>query len=225
VTVPVPASDTADLPPAPEVLQVEVGLLENFCEILWCPRTREAAVVDPAFEVDRLLRELQTRQLRLTKILVTHTHVDHIDGVEEMVQRTGAVTYVHPLEADKVAPLCREIVPVTDRMDIAIGDRGVRALETFGHTAGGITYLADGYVITGDVLFVRGCGRSDFPGGNTRALWDSLQRLGALPEEFRVYPGHNYGPTPTSNVGTENAENPYLRCGDYERFRAMRERR
>ena len=221
----VAASDSAALPAAPEVLQLEVGLLENFCEILWCPRTLEAAVVDPAFEVDRLLREVQARQLTLTKILITHSHADHIDGVEEVVQRTGAVTYVHPHEAARLAPLCRALVPVVDRMDIAIGDKGVRVLETFGHTVGGVCYLCDGYLITGDVLFVRGCGRTDFPGGNTRALWDSLQRLAALPEELRIYPGHNYGPTATSSLGTELAQNPYLRCADFEQFRAMRERR
>jgi hydroxyacylglutathione hydrolase len=218
-------SDVAGLPSAPEVLQIEVGLLENFCEILWCPQTWEAAVVDPAFEVDRLLREVDARQLRLCKILITHTHIDHIDGVEEVARRTGATTYVHPREAAALAGLAREIVPVADAMDIAIGTRGVRVLETFGHTSGGVCYLADGYVITGDVLFVRSCGRSDFPGGDTRQLWDSLQRLGALPEETRVYPGHNYGPTATSSIATELAENPYLRCADYDQFRALRERR
>jgi hydroxyacylglutathione hydrolase len=206
-------------------VQVEVGMLENFCEILWCPRTREAAIVDPAFEIDRLMREVRTRDLRVSKILITHSHADHIDGVEELVARTGAVTFVHPNEAAKLAPLARELILVSDRTDIAIGDRGVRVLETFGHTVGGVCYVAEGWVVTGDVLFVRGCGRTDFPGGNSRALWDSLQRLAALPEEFRVYPGHNYGPTVTSSIGTEVAENPYLRCADFEAFRALRERR
>jgi hydroxyacylglutathione hydrolase len=222
---PAPSTDTAGLPVAPEVVQVEVGMLENFCEILWCPRTREAAIVDPAFEIDRLMREVRTRDLRVSKILITHSHADHIDGVEELVARTGAVTHVHPNEAAKLAPLARALILVSDRMDIAIGDRGVRVLETFGHTVGGVCYVADGWVVTGDVLFVRGCGRTDFPGGNSRALWDSLQRLAALPEEFRVYPGHNYGPTVTSSIGTEVAENPYLRCADFEAFRALRERR
>jgi hydroxyacylglutathione hydrolase len=220
-----PAADLRGLPPAPEIVQIEVGLLQNFCAILWCPQTREAAVVDPAWEADRLLREVATRDLRLTKILITHTHNDHIEGIEEIVAKTGAVTYVHANEAAAVVPLAREVVTVADRTDVALGKVGVRALETFGHTAGGISYLADGYVITGDVLFVRGCGRTDFPGGDTAALWQSLQRLAALPEEFRVYPGHNYGPTPTSTISTELSENPYLRCPDFAAFRGLRERR
>ena len=130
-----PTTDTAGLPGAPDVVQLEVGLLENFCEILWCPRTREAAIVDPAFEIDHLLREARTRDLRVTKILITHTHADHIDGVEELVGQTGAVTYVHPSEAAKVAPLARDLVTVSDRMDIAIGECGVRVIETFGRAA------------------------------------------------------------------------------------------
>ncbi len=217
-------TDTAGLPPAPEVVQIEVGLVQNFCEILYCPETREAAVVDPAWEVDRLLREADRLGVQIGAILVTHSHNDHIEGVAELVARTGAVTYVHPHEADRLRPLAQTLALLSDRQDIAIGGRGVRALETFGHTSGGVSFLADGYVITGDVLFVGGCGRTDFPGGDTRALWESLQRLLALPEETRVYPGHDYGPFATSTLSRESLENPYLRCQTFEAFRVLRER-
>jgi hydroxyacylglutathione hydrolase len=217
--------DLAGLAPAPEVHQIEVGLLQNFVELLWCPKTREAAVVDPAFEVDRILREAAARGLRIVTVLITHTHNDHIDGVGELVARTGATTHVHANEAAAVTPLAREVVLVGDRQDIAIGQTGVRVLETFGHTAGGVSYLADGYVITGDVLFVRGCGRTDFPGGDVAAMWASLQRLTQLPEETRIFPGHDYGPTSTSTISTELAENPYLRCASQEEFRSLRLRR
>jgi glyoxylase-like metal-dependent hydrolase (beta-lactamase superfamily II) len=114
------------------------------------------------------------------------------------------------------------LIPLADRQDLGIGRRGVRALETFGHTVGGTSYLADGFVITGDVLFVGGCGRTDFPGGDLAAMWRSLQRLAALPEETRVYPGHDYGPTPTSTISRELLENRYLRCATLEAFRALR---
>ena len=216
--------DFVGLPPAPEVRQIEVGLMQNFCEILYCPRTKEAAVVDPAWEVDRLLREAAELGVNIRKILITHTHNDHIEGVAEMVEATGATAYVHPNERARIEPLASDIAPVSDGVDIPIGECGVRALETPGHTVGGTTYLADGYVVTGDVLFVRGCGRTDLGGGDTRALWDSLQRLLALPEETRLYPGHNYGPTPTSTLSQEALENPYLVCRTFEEFQALRER-
>jgi hydroxyacylglutathione hydrolase len=217
--------DADRLPPAPEVFQLEVGLLQNFCEILWCPDTRQAAVVDPAWEVDTLLKEAKRLDVRITKILVTHTHNDHIDGVEEMVQATGATVVIHPNEEKALPASAQPRLHVRDLLDIPIGNRGVRALETFGHTVGGTCYLADGYVVTGDVLFVGGCGRTDFTGGNTAAMWTSLQRLGALPEETRVYPGHNYGSTPTSTISRELAENRFLLCKTLEDFRALRDRK
>jgi len=76
-----PADDTVGLPAAPEVVQIEVGLLQNFCEILYCPETRAAAIVDPAWEVDRLLREAERLDLKVQLALITHTHEDHIEGV------------------------------------------------------------------------------------------------------------------------------------------------
>jgi glyoxylase-like metal-dependent hydrolase (beta-lactamase superfamily II) len=212
------------LAPAPEVVQIEVGLLQNFCEILFCPDTREAAIVDPAFEVDRLLREAASRGLSVTAALITHTHEDHIEGVGELVAKTGAAVVVSPREADRVRAEAPLLVDAVEGRDIAIGRRGVRALETPGHTPGGTSYLADGFVVTGDVLFVGGCGRTDFPGGDTAALWQSLQRLAALPEETRVYPGHDYGETRTSTIAHELRTNRYLRCATLEEFRALRER-
>lgn len=222
---PGPSGDDArGLPVAPEVVQIEVGLVQNFCEILFCPDTRAAAVVDPAWEVDRLLREAEQRGLLIETVLVTHTHIDHIEGVEALVARTGAAVVINPLEAEAVRGVVPRLVDAVDGLDVAVGRRGVRALHTPGHTVGGTSYLADGYVITGDVLFVGGCGRADFPGGDAAALWRSLRRLAALPEETRVYPGHDYGPTPTSTIAHELRTNRFLRCETLEAFRALRQR-
>jgi hydroxyacylglutathione hydrolase len=167
---PTPPADLAlatPLPRAPEVVQIEVGMLQNFCEILFCPDTREAAIVDPAWEVDRLLREVEKRGLRVTTALITHTHNDHIEGVAALVAKTGAVVVVSPREADRVRRDAQVIVDATDGRDIAIGQCGVRVLDTPGHTVGASCYLADGFLVTGDLLFVGGCGRTDFAGGDT----------------------------------------------------------
>jgi glyoxylase-like metal-dependent hydrolase (beta-lactamase superfamily II) len=215
--------DAAGLPPAPEVVQMEVGLLQNLCEILFCPETREAAIVDPAFEVDRLLQEAAKHKLTVKLALITHTHHDHIDGVAELCDKTGAAVVVNPREAAAVRAPGRVLIDAVDGQDIAIGRRGVRALVTPGHTVGGTCYLADGFVVTGDVLFVGGCGRTDFTGGDTAQMWNSLQRLARLPEETRVYPGHDYGETPTSTIAHELRANRFLRCATLDEFRAMRE--
>lgn len=213
------------LPPAPEVVQIEVGMLQNFCEILFCPETREAAIVDPAWEVDRLLKEVEARGLRVTTALITHTHNDHIEGVAELVATTGAAVVVSPREADRVRRDAKTIIDAVEGRDVAIGRCGVRVLDTPGHTVGGACFLADGYIVTGDLLFVGGCGRTDFQGGDTATMWRSLQRVAGLPEETRVYPGHDYGATPTSTIGHELETNPYLRCKTFEEFRALRERK
>jgi len=195
-------SDDDELPPPPEVVQMEVGLLQNFCLLLFCPDTREAAVVDPAWEVDRLLREAERQGVRITKALITHGHNDHVEGVAELVARTGATIVVSARELPQVRQILKVDVKadappsaamqeptaqvqwqtIVDRELVSIGRRGLRALETPGHTIGGTCFLADGYVVTGDVLFVGGCGRTDFPGGDTAAMWKSLQRLAALPD-------------------------------------------
>ena len=213
------------LPRAPEVVQIEVGLLQNFCEILFCPDTRQAAIVDPAWEVDRLMKECDARGLRVTTVLVTHTHNDHIEGVGELVAKTGAVVVVSPREAKNVRRDARTLIDAVDAVDVAIGQCGVRALDTPGHTVGGTCFLADGYIVTGDLLFIGGCGRTDFAGGDVSAMWRSLQRVADLPEETRVYPGHDYGATPTSTIGHERETNTYLRCRTFEEFRALRERK
>ena len=152
-------------------------------------------------------------------------------GFAELVAATGATVVVNAREVDKVNKVIAgtpaagtTIRTVADGELVTIGNRGLRALETPGHTVGATCFLGDGYVITGDVLFVGGCGRTDFVGGSTADMWRSLQRLTALPEETRVYPGHNYGSTPTSTIGRELLENPYLRVASFEEFRALRER-
>jgi hydroxyacylglutathione hydrolase len=134
---------------------------------------------------------------------------------------------ISPREAAAIAaetPPHAQLIDALDGRDVAIGHCGVRALDTPGHTVGGTCYLADGFIVTGDVLFIGGCGRTDFPGGDPAAMWRSLQRLMALPEETRVYPGHDYGPTPTATLAHEIRENPYLRCHTFEEFRARRTR-
>lgn len=207
-----------------EIFQTEVGLLSNFNELIACQASKECAVVDPAYEVDRLLREADKRAWRITTVLVTHTHHDHVDGVEELVRATGARVYVGAgeVEALRRAAPSAEVVGLTGGETVRVGELAIEALATPGHTVAGTSYVVDGNVMTGDTLFVGGCGRTDFPGGDAPTLWRSLQRLAALPEETRVYPGHDYGKTPTSTIGWERTTNPYLLCKSEAEFVALR---
>lgn len=213
------------------ILQLEVGLLQNLNEII-ADRDGRAAIVDPAYEVDRLLREAQAHGMQIEAVLITHTHRDHIDGLWDMVRLTGATVYVGRAEQAKVdeavhkasgdPDVTAKVVPLDGGETIQVGRLMITALPTPGHTVAGISYLVDGCVCTGDTLFIGGCGRTDFPGGDAPTLWRSLQRLAELPEETRVYPGHDYGATPTSTIGWERAHNPYLLCKSEADFVALR---
>lgn len=206
-----------------EIVQLEVGLGQNLVEILACPRTREAALVDPAFEVDRILALAADRGLRVTTLLLTHGHLDHVNGLAEAARATGAVTRCHPLElATARAELgdAGEARPVADGERIAIGDGVVEAIFAPGHTPGCVCWFLPDTpaVITGDVLFIGTTGSVGNPDSDPAAMFATLQRLAALPEETIVYPGHDYGPHPTRMLGTELAANPSLRAATLEEF-------
>ena len=207
-----------------EIVQVEVGMLQNFNELIADPATGQCAVVDPAYEPDRLLSLAKQRGWTITTVLVTHTHPDHIEAVDLVCAATGAVVRVGAGEAERVKAVApsAQVVPVADGEKVPIGNQHVTALSTPGHTVDGTSYYTGEAVITGDTLFVGGVGRTDFPGGDPGTLFRSLQRILELPEETRVYPGHDYGQTPTSTVAWERDTNPYLRCTTAEEFIALR---
>ncbi len=193
----------------PELLQVEVGLLENFCTLVGESGGREAAIVDPAFEADRLLRIADERGWRITTILITHSHDDHVASVDEVAAATDATIRCHPLEVERVRALVGgrgRVAPVADGEVVKVGGVSVEALYAPGHSPGSICWSvpAAPAVITGDVLYVGSCGSVSDPA----AFLATLQRLAALPEMTRVYPGHDYGDSPTSRLAWELVKNP-----------------
>jgi hydroxyacylglutathione hydrolase len=204
----------------PSILQLEVGLVQNFCTVL-CDETGACAVVDPAFEVDRLLDLLAAQKLTPQAVLLSHSHFDHIEGVPAFLRGSAVPVYVGAEEAAAVAELCRKAgQPIELRTlkgdgdeTLRIGRLDVTVLPTPGHTAAGRSFYVSelSSVITGDTLFVGSCGR---PASAQAAatLWRSLERLVELPEETRIYPGHDYGRTATSTIGREREQNPYLQC-------------
>lgn len=207
--------------PALEIVQLEVGLLQNFCEVIGCPETGEAALVDPAFELDRLMKIVRERGWQVETILLTHTHDDHLAGLDEAAAETGALVRCHPLEVEIAASLAPRVEPVADGEEVWIGAGRTRAIWAPGHTPGCVCWYApeSAALITGDVLFVGSCGGVSYPGSDPAAMVDTLQRkLGGLPEQTRLYPGHDYGKTPTSTLMWEFAHNPALLADTVEAF-------
>lgn len=204
---------------------IEVGPEQNFTYLLACHKTGAGAIVDPSLDVSKILKLANTAGIQVSNILLTHTHHDHCLGVPEVVERTGAKIYVHPEESERFQKR-RDyfLVEVGDGDVVPLGDLRIEVIHTPGHTPGGVSFYhaPSKKVLTGDCLFVGYCGRADFAESDPAALWRSLQRLAELPDDTTVYPGHNYGVTPTSTIGEQKANNPYYRCASVEEFVELR---
>lgn len=173
-----------------------------------------AWAVDPRLDqVEELFETVAARGLRLTHVLDTHTHADHLSGVARLARKTGAVVLAH--EASKLTHAARRI---RGGDAVMLGTRMVTVLDAPGHTPDSLALLVDGHLFTGDALFAGGAGRTDFPGGSASDLFDTFRRLEALPDTTVVHPGHDYTGRAVTTIGEEKAHNPLFREHDREGF-------
>lgn len=209
--------------------------MRNFMYLLGDPITREAVVVDPAWDVESLLELARHDGYRVVGALVTHYHPDHIggdlfgtqiEGLPRLLELEALPIYVNKHEAAGVRKVTgvsdSDLRKVDDGDTLALGNREVRFLHTPGHTPGSQCFLIDNRLVAGDTLFVHGCGRVDLPGSDPEAMYHSLTgKLAKLPANTVLFPGHDYGPTPTSTIGEELASNFYLRVRSLEDWRRL----
>ncbi len=207
---------------AVDVEILPVGPLQTNCYLVVCRTTREAVLIDPGWP-DRIIGEaIAAHQAHVKYVLNTHAHFDHIGGNAAAIRQTGAQLAIHEAEL----PLLRNRggadawgIPIApspepDRLLIPghvleVGTLRLRVLFTPGHTPGHVSFYEEqhGAVFDGDVLFQRGIGRTDLPGGDAHALFDSIRNvLFQLPDEVVVYPGHG----PRTTIGEERRLNPWL---------------
>ncbi len=212
--------------------QLEIGPMQNFTYVVGSETTREVALVDPAWDIDGLLEHVEAQDLKPVAALVTHYHPDHcgggmhghhIEGVAELLGKRGMKVYVHQEEADglrKVTGLEEsDLVRVDSGDRMSVGEIEVEFLHTPGHTPGSQCFRIRNTLVSGDTLFIQGCGRVDLPGSDPDRMYESLRRLASLPDETILLPGHNYSDAPRATLGETKQANFHLRVTDLETWR------
>jgi glyoxylase-like metal-dependent hydrolase (beta-lactamase superfamily II) len=199
------------------VKQLEVGYMDVFCYLAGCPKSREAVVIDPGGDEDKIVAAAKMDKLHIKYIFNTHHHWDHTSGNARLKELTGAKLVMHALEDDILqergsrggnsASLPPADIRIENEKTFMIGEISFEILFTPGHTPGGLCLYAEGQLFTGDTLFVGDSGRTDLPGGDRPTLGASLRKLMKLPDDTIVWPGHDYGPAPNSTIGHEKRTN------------------
>jgi glyoxylase-like metal-dependent hydrolase (beta-lactamase superfamily II) len=203
------------------VHQMSVGPLQVNCFIVSCSKTKQAVVIDPGEEGERILHVAEKQDVKICKVVNTHGHFDHIGANLHIVEKTGAELLIHaddlPLLQNarnhaEVYGLSVAASPEPDRLlgqgdTFQVGELSFRVFHVPGHSPGGICLLTEGHLFVGDVLFSGSIGRTDLPGGDFDSLVEGVrERLFALPDETIVHPGHG----PDTTIGRERQINPFV---------------
>jgi hydroxyacylglutathione hydrolase len=196
-----------------KIAQIPVGSMLNFSYIVYDEKNSIGAIIDPSWDLEKLLVFLEKNNITAKFIINTHTHFDHILGNDHISEITKAEIIQHEKSTQKKE---RSVV---DHENISIGDLNLEVLYTPGHSEDSICLIVNKKsIITGDTLFVGNCGRVDLPGSNPEKMYDSLSKVANLDDSLVVYPGHNYGSTPTSTILNEKTNNPMLNFKTKEAF-------
>jgi glyoxylase-like metal-dependent hydrolase (beta-lactamase superfamily II) len=202
--------------------QLELGPMQNFVYLIGSTETRRCAIVDPAWDVETALAQAQADGMQVVAGLISHTHPDHVNAAA----RVAAPLHVNAVEAGRLQHIGGDARAAAPGDVVELGpDCRITVVHTPGHTPGSQCFLVGDALVAGDTLFVRGCGRCDLPGGDAEQMYRTLYHtLGAMPEGTRLFPGHNYADRPSSTLGDERRENPYLQFHDLAAFVAYRMR-
>jgi len=204
--------------------------MANFVYLIGDDETRQCMMVDPAWDIQGLLDYIDGEEMQLVGALVTHYHPDHIggsifghniSGLAELMEKRPVKIHVNEEESEGVRVVSgvsqSDLEGHAGGDEVRVGNIDIKLLHTPGHTPGSQCFLVESRLVSGDTLFIGGCGRVDLPGGDAEQMYHSLtQVLGRLPGETRLYPGHDYSDKPVSTIADEMRENYYLRIGSLE---------
>ena len=211
--------------------------MQNFVYIIGDEKTKETAVVDAGWDVDKIFDIANKEKLKITKIILTHYHYDHVQKANELGDKTKAEIYFHKDDEQFLKSTISQKLKISGNLEnsknfqsknkkiklknndvIKVGSIKIKIIHTPGHTPGSICLLIENKLLTGDTLFVNSIGRTDLAGGDSAKLFESLQKLKKLKDDIEVYPGHDYGEIPYSTIANEKKNNPYFKCETKEQF-------
>jgi glyoxylase-like metal-dependent hydrolase (beta-lactamase superfamily II) len=208
--------------------------MRNFAYLIGDRQTGDCVVVDPAYAAGDLVDALEADGLHLSGVLVTHHHPDHVGGsmmgfelkgLAELLERVSVPVHVNSQEAQFVSGITG--IPMSDLTShehgdkVSVGAIDIELLHTPGHTPGSQCFLLDGRLVAGDTLFLEGCGRTDFPGGDSDEIFRSLQKIAQLPGDPTVFPGHWYSLEPSASLSEVKRSNYVYRVANLEQWRTL----
>lgn len=198
---------------------LELGTMDNFIHIITDTDSRQAMVVDPAWDADAILQAVAEQHCELVGILLTHSHEDHISAVQPLLDKKPLPVYISREEFRIGLARIKKPTFVTDGDTITLGNTQIEVIATPGHTLGSVCYCVNQQdIIVGDTLFIDGCGRCNFFESRVESMFDSMQRLKQLPDHVVIHAGHHYGQQKTDTIGRQKQTNPYLLINDREFF-------
>lgn len=198
------------------------GDMKNLSYVVIDDTTKEAVIVDPTWGIEDLMAYIVENELEFKAIWLTHTHYDHIQGIDAcLVLNESAPIYVHSIESSRVGD-DSFVIQVNDGDAIKLGHTNWQVIHTPGHSPGGICFYSAPHLITGDTLFVNGCGRADITGANIDDLYRSLHRLKSYPGDTIIYPGHDYARRQNDVLSNQLESNRFLKASDYDTFVKLR---
>jgi glyoxylase-like metal-dependent hydrolase (beta-lactamase superfamily II) len=187
--------------------------MQNFSYVIFDEHDKVGVIIDPSWDLEKILESLEKNKISAKYIINTHTHFDHVLGNDQVAEITKAAIIQHEKSTLKKDRSVRE------GEIINVGQVELEVLHTPGHSEDSICLIVDKEdIITGDTLFVGNIGRVDLPGSSPDSMYDSLSRIAKLEDSLVVYPGHNYGMTPTSTILNERTSNPMLNFKSKEAF-------
>ncbi len=212
--------------PLKMIHQLPQILMKNFTYLVFDPLRREALIVDPTWEMEKIEQALAAHQLTLKSILVTHGHQDHVNLVKPLVEQHGCEVWMSAADVAHFSFECPNLNTITDETPFQAAGLSVTPLLTPGHTMGCVCYLIDGNLFTGDTLFIEGCGMCFGKGSDPKLLFQSLQRLkSTVDDSTKIFPAHSYGLLPGQDFFFVRQNNIYLTFDEESPFIAYRMRK